>query len=241
MIRAHGASWLAVWGTWLGILVAAGIASATALPDGSVVWDFEGTALTFPNGNTTSHSVVGSLQFSTGASPLNVQVQALVGGVDTVSGGLFYVTAVDGAPGTVDQITFQTGGGTLGTLSSPYSLPPQGSPAPIDPPTISLNLSDKNGSLFDGAAFPLPPAHAPNIDTFSIATLSISQNVCIVSNPISGTLLCNMQREFELTFTSFSDPVPEPGWLAWVGMLGLLGLRRASRQGPARSTTRKTG
>ena len=194
-----------------------------------MAWDFTGTAVTFSDGNRVDHTVTGSLTFASldyaTMPPIHtISMNALVDGVDSVVASIYYVTAIDGAPGTVDY--FDSSNGMYSVSSLPYPTPPS---ATSDPFVVTINLRDKNGSLFDGT-YPLPPAHAPDIDIFAAAGLSISQRYCIVGNPISGSLLCSTYPNFTVSFTSFSDPVPEPRSLAWLSLAGLGALALGGRR-----------
>jgi hypothetical protein len=207
------------------VLSLADAATATLLPDGEVVWAFEGTATSI-NG---VQDVVGSLLFSPAST---IDLHAMVGGIDEVSGSFFSVSLIDRPPGHSDEIT--TSGGSynnFSTVTSPYGAPISNSGPPlyytVEPAYMSIDLKDKDGSLFDDAVPPLPPVHAPDIDVFQIAQLSILQQTCFIATP-SPTLECYTAHLLDVQFTSFSDPVPEPDWLTWMSLASLcsaIGLR----------------
>ena len=201
-------------------------AAAAPLPNGNIRWAFEGTATTPGSPYPVIHSVVGTLEFGS-LLGTTIGVDALVDGVDRVRGSILAVS-FDGA--AQDRISLPY----TFVLFSPYGHEPDSVNYFL--PMFGFNLTDVDGTLFDGT-FPLPPAYAPDISRFAVAELSILQETCSQtddSSPCPFAGVHSVDEVFHLTFTSFSEPVPEPAGNALASLLALAGLAvvRQARAAP---------
>jgi hypothetical protein len=183
-------------------------ASAALLPDGSIVWSFEGHGVGIQNGE--SYAIAGDMTFSGSG----LVIDASVDGVEhALSAGIDPVIFEDGALNSADRLSSSLAATLFVTapfiLAAPSVYARSGA--------IRLNFLDNDGTVFNdlvaNGSFLEAPADAPDASLFEVREIGILQTFCtdtMDSLCSDGGGQLGIVPELTITVDAFHEPAPAP-------------------------------
>jgi hypothetical protein len=183
-------------------------ARAALLPDGSVVWSFEGHGVGIQNG--ASYAIAGDMTFSGSSLVIDASVD---GAAHALSAGADPVIFEDGALNSADRLSSSLAATLF--VNAPFILSAPSVYARSG--AIRLNFLDNDGTVFNdlvaNGGFLEAPADAPDASLFEVREIGILQTFCtdaMDSLCSDGGGQLGIVPMLTITVDAFHEPAPAP-------------------------------